>query len=307
MLLFTMKLNINIEKIQNEIFTTHYKNFSIIPIQKGVSTNVFNLVYKDENLYLKIIEDTNTLKCLLKANTLMLDKNIHIPEIIFSKENTENIIGLPYYIEKAILGNSIEKISDNSITKDILVMAGEDLAKINSIQVGGFGDIENEEEGQLKARHSSYLDFALEDFESRIEELKNLQIIDTQIELSIKKYLEANIKLLEEDNISFLSHGDFCTEHIYSNNNKYSGIIDFGDIRGCNKYHDLGHFYTFNSDSFAHLVKGYNYIYQLPSNYLERVKLDAIIFGVRKLHWVARNRPHKIKNHAVYKLFNQLH
>ncbi len=44
------------------------------------------------------------------------------------------------------------------------------------------------------------------------------------------------------DDQARLAHGDFDTTHIYEKNCRYSGIIDFGEIRGAEPLYDLGHF-----------------------------------------------------------------
>lgn len=39
-----------------------------------------------------------------------------------------------------------------------------------------------------------------------------------------------------------LAHGDLDLIHIYQDKGEYTGIIDFGEIRGADRLYDLGHF-----------------------------------------------------------------
>lgn len=49
--------------------------------------------------------------------------------------------------------------------------------------------------------------------------------------------------LPEEGEQGYLAHGDFDTTHIYQDNGRYTGIIDFGEIRGADRWYDLGYFH----------------------------------------------------------------
>ena len=59
---------------------------------------------------------------------------------------------------------------------------------------------------------------------------------------------------------SYICHGDFDLTHIYVNEGKFSGIIDFGDLRGASKLHDICHYKLFSETGFSSLLKGYTSI-----------------------------------------------
>ena len=46
----------------------------------------------------------------------------------------------------------------------------------------------------------------------------------------------------DPDATAWLAHGDFDCSHIYVADGRYSGIIDFGEIRGANPWYDLAQF-----------------------------------------------------------------
>ena len=61
---------------------------------------------------------------------------------------------------------------------------------------------------------------------------------------------------------SSLAHGDFDSTHLYQEAGCYTGIIDLGEIRGTDRWYDLGHFHLHEGKQLsmgleAALVRGY--------------------------------------------------
>ena len=59
-----------------------------------------------------------------------------------------------------------------------------------------------------------------------------------------------------------LAHGDLDVTHIYCEGASYTGIIDFGELRGAEPEFDLGHFLLHDCETnpislFAHYLAGY--------------------------------------------------
>lgn len=72
----------------------------------------------------------------------------------------------------------------------------------------------------------------------------------------IKSIMDNAYPMLETSE-AFLIHGDFDSSHIFHVRGRYSGIIDFGEIRGSHYLYDLGHFKLHeNADRFKYLAKG---------------------------------------------------
>ena len=80
--------------------------------------------------------------------------------------------------------------------------------------------------------------------------------------------------------------------HIYHERGAYTGIIDFGEIRGANALYDLGHFNVENSASLPDLLTGYRQIATLPSDYQQRIELTSLLIAIRRLgRWARRRQP----------------
>ena len=58
----------------------------------------------------------------------------------------------------------------------------------------------------------------------------------------------------------YLIHGDYKSEHIYIKEGRYSGVIDFSDIRGGSNLWDLAHARSFSEKYYQLLKKGYSEI-----------------------------------------------
>jgi aminoglycoside phosphotransferase (APT) family kinase protein len=86
----------------------------------------------------------------------------------------------------------------------------------------------------------------------------------------------------------WLAHGDFDATHIFQEDGRYSGIIDFGEIRGADRWYDLGHFRmhdgeTLPAPALDWLLEGYREAASLPRDAYERVCFAALLIAVRAL------------------------
>lgn len=84
------------------------------------------------------------------------------------------------------------------------------------------------------------------------------------------------------------AHGDFDATHIYHRDGVYTGIIDFGEMRGTERCYDLGHFALHDGEHTPELLSprllaGYREVAPLPPDYPRRVALWSLLIGVRAL------------------------
>jgi len=85
-----------------------------------------------------------------------------------------------------------------------------------------------------------------------------------------------------------LAHGDLDVSHIYIHDGAYSGIIDFGEMRGAEQTFDLGHFQLHDGETrpaelFESFLTGYAEIATLPDDHREAIRVSAILLGLRQL------------------------
>jgi Ser/Thr protein kinase RdoA (MazF antagonist) len=91
-----------------------------------------------------------------------------------------------------------------------------------------------------------------------------------------------------------LAHGDFDVSHIYQCDGRYTGVIDFGEIRGADRLYDLGHFHLHDGETLPRfvlpdLLAGYREVAPLPPAAEQQIDLLALFIGIDAL---ARNLRH---------------
>ena len=74
------------------------------------------------------------------------------------------------------------------------------------------------------------------------------------------------------------------------------GIIDLGEIRGADRWYDLGHFHLRDGEQLPFrlegpLVRSYGEIAPLPSDYEQRIRFTSVLINVRALARSLQKRP----------------
>jgi len=237
----------------------------------------------------------------------MLEKGVSVPKVI-QFEDANPFLGRSFMITSEIQGVRTDK--DVHSSTGIIVEAGRQLALINSISVERFGWIDRSEMNvkKLSGTFGTWEEFALDlnNIHSQLSSLAKTNAITPDMVKKVITYIEANRGLISCPQ-AFLSHGDFDVTHIFSVNGKYSGIIDFGDIRCCSPYHDLAHFYTYSRKQFDNLLKGFLEVSKLEDHLPEKIKFEALLFGIGKLWYTIEHFPEKFNsNHPAMSLITNI-
>ncbi len=92
-----------------------------------------------------------------------------------------------------------------------------------------------------------------------------------------------------------LVHGDFDISHIFHSIGRYSGIIDFGEIRGNNRLFNLATFVGFYQDRilYSYLLEGYCEIAYLTEEDLFATELMALFIILRFLDKKVNTNSHE--------------
>ena len=77
---------------------------------------------------------------------------------------------------------------------------------------------------------------------------------------------------------------------------RYTGIIDFGEIRGADRRYDLGHFHMRDGELLPFellpaLVCGYRETVSLPLDYEQHIRFTGLLINVRTLARSLQKRP----------------
>lgn len=253
----------------------------------GVSTPVYRIARGKVTLYLRLAEDPeDDLSPDVLVHDLLRARGVSVPEIVFFEASNPRL-GRGLMVTTEIAGNPLSRHDQRADPGKIMRAAGRDLALINSIEVDGFSWIRRDRpnairlEGVLPTLHQ----FVFDDIE---EHFAAISVFFTPDEIRLIRRAIRRWDILLDATQGLLAHGDFDVTHIYQEDGAYTGIIDFGEIRGTDRYYDLGHFALHDGERLPQLLlpqllAGYNDVFPLPPDYQERIQLRSLLIGIRSL------------------------
>ncbi|HKG25701.1 MAG TPA: aminoglycoside phosphotransferase family protein [Thermomicrobiales bacterium] len=275
----------------------------------GGSTPVYRIARDGTTLYLRLAEDAedDPFSEALVHN-LLRARGVRVPEVVHVEAFNPRL-GRGLMVTSEIAGIPLSQDWRDVDIGQVLRAAGRDLALINDIGVDGFGWVRRDRPNadRLEAELPSLHRFVFDEIESHLAALPIFYTYD-EIRL-IHRAIRLWDGLLDADR-GLLAHGDFDTVHIYHRDGAYSGIIDFGEIRGTDRYYDLGHFALYDGERFPglalpHLLAGYDEVFPLPPDHEYRVRLWSLLIGIRALaRTVGREHAVEAQRHLLRAIKN---
>jgi aminoglycoside phosphotransferase (APT) family kinase protein len=269
--------------------------------ETGVSTPVYRVWAGDEIFYLRMAETPEaSLLPEMKLHTRLIELGVKVPAIVYF-DPFEPAVERSVMVTTAIKGDCIGNHPIDSTTRAILRDAGRDLAIINSIPVHGFGWVMDGIRGDvLEAEHATFHEWAVEYLDA-VQDLHDAQILGVAEKEIVHETIERAVSRLPDEQ-GWLAHGDLDVTHIFQEHGRYTGIIDFGEIRGAHRLYDLGHFRLHDGERLEHslllsLLGGYQDVRPLPPDAGWHIQATALMIGVRAL---ARSLPRPPSTYQQY-------
>lgn len=185
----------------------------------------------------------------------------------------------------------------------VLAAAGRDLAVIHEAGVVGFGWVRRDQPDTslLAADLPTLRAFAIGDLEAHLAGLAEVLGVD---EIGVFRHLVDRCDAWLDDAQSVLAHGDLDASHIFHADGEYTGIIDFGEIRGADWSYDLGHVALHDGEAIPypmlpHLLAGYDEVVVLPLDHESRIWLWSVLIGVRALARQAARPGSSYRDHLI--------
>lgn len=252
-------------------------------VLEGISTAVFRIETSNSQFYSRVeLEQEESFESQVHVHQILMAKGIHVPEVV-AFENHNELLGRSVMLTKAIPGKAIGYDDQAPSTHQILREAGRDLAFVHQVQVEGFGWINHGSEGKgLTAEHTSLSSWLENHFFEPLHALIDFDQFPDSEANKIMGLLDV-AKSRYEHQESVLAHGDFDVTHIFYDSSGYTGLIDFGDIRGAYANYDLGHFSMENGHLLHHLLKGYSEVTPLNIEAQYDIQLTAILVAARRI------------------------
>jgi Ser/Thr protein kinase RdoA (MazF antagonist) len=275
---------------------------SIEYVDQGISSDVFRVeTAKGLIIFLRFVNENENASLEFGVYKKLRDLGVKVPKPIYYEDFAEHFGGRSFMILGKLDGMSL---SDRFVDKEILYEAAQDLRKVHSIKIEKFGSINRgiDAPRTLTGFKDSYKEYCLNNLEDRIKNIVENSLLSTEKSEQILSYIIQKQELLDVST-SHLIHGDLNPEHIFSNDNKYSGIIDFGDMKGASRYHDLVNYWFTTDQHYQDLEDGYFLNHKRPENFDETMKLERLVFVIRKIDFRLKNRPESIPKRI--KKFNE--
>jgi aminoglycoside phosphotransferase (APT) family kinase protein len=252
----------------------------------GVAAQVYRVEAAERVLYVRIAEEDHE---DLSVDAALLEhlgaEGLHVPPVVHV-EPFDQDLGRSVLLMGEIAGAPLALCRDERAARRVAHVAGAELAVLNGVGVQGFGWVQRRAPvWPLRGIFRDYGEFVGSYLPDPWP--GPLAALFSASELDWLGELVANERRRELDGAR-LAHGDFDTTPIFQADGRYTGLIDFGEIRGTEPLFDLGHFLLHDQEStpiplVLDLLAGYGEVVALPDGHEELVRRSAILLGLRQL------------------------
>lgn len=230
---------------------------TVCRVPQGVSTYVYRAECASGVKYARFLPENATFGVEVTAQRKLCALGVSVPHVL-AYQPREPLTGRSMMLTAELPGEPLTGNEPQEVLTSVLHEAGRQLRLLHSISVDGFGWVDRSKETVLSAEHETFSAYCQEFLRD------DLQIVLPHLSAEQAAVLP---KLLEEAeqkltvSQAVLVHGDFCWEHIFHEGGRFTGFLDFGEIRGCTPWFDLGTFAlcddTENPTALRSLLSGY--------------------------------------------------
>lgn len=258
---------------------------------EGVSSQVYRIARGHEAWYLRVAEeDGSSMAPELEVHARLRTLGVTVPEVVAFDERAPEI-GRSVMVVREMAGEALSVDVDRTTAAAVLRDAGRDLARVNEQPVDGFGWIRRDARGwPLRGEEDTYAGFVHADlgdlatFGSRILSAAELRSLERLLDEAAADTPEPR-----------LAHGDVSPPAIFHVGARYTGLIDFGEIRGAEWYLDVAYVSLCDGEDLpfpilGDLLAGYADVTELPDELPSLLRRSAVVFCINQLcRWFARD------------------
>jgi Ser/Thr protein kinase RdoA (MazF antagonist) len=270
---------------------------AVVRTTEGVAAQVYRVEAAGRVVYVRIAEEDHE---DLSVDGALLEhlrhQGLRVPEVVHV-EPFDEVLGRSVLIMGEVAGQPLAQCRDERTARRVARAAGRELAVLNRVTVQGFGWVRRRPPAwPLRATSRTYADFVTvylpDPWPGPLGALFSAPELDrlwSLVESERRRDLAS----------ASLAHGDFDTTPIFQADGRYTGLIDFGEIRGTEPLFDLGHFCLHDQERLPmplldDLLAGYGEVAPLPAGHQELIRRSATLLGLRQLaRWLGpfRNLP----------------
>jgi aminoglycoside phosphotransferase (APT) family kinase protein len=211
---------------------------SVQAMRHGGTSVVFRVARSDTVLYVRLAEDSGEEMAVEAAVHDRLRRcGVRLPEVV-GVEPAQEPLGRGALVLSEMPGTPLTEARTDSpeALREVAAEAGRDLARIASVPVQGFGFISRDNYPPLAAPMPSAAELLLGPAMDALARLTPSSL-DECLAHAAASLIADNSDLLDAAD-SRLAHGDLDATHVYTANGCYTGIIDFGEMRGAPTLYD---------------------------------------------------------------------
>ena len=215
--------------------------FRVERCEEGVSTPVYRVRRRTGTFYVRVSEEEGqSLGPEVEVHRRLRGLELRVPEVVFF-EPFDADLARSIMITTEVPGGPLPRNAAPEDVCQVLAEAGRELARINQVSVAGFGWLlRDRHEGPLRAEFKTYEALAFHGLEARLRLLADSLFSRQEV-----RALERLVAEAVSDGgtaVAWLAHGDFDATHIFQQDGCFTGLIDFGEVRGAESWYDLAHF-----------------------------------------------------------------
>lgn len=246
-------------------------------VPRDWSTYVFCVKTRTEIFYIRFLPEDASFAAEVLVHNILLERGVVVPRVI-AWEHRNEATGLSVMITGEIPGVSVENEWPTENAREILNQAGRQIALVNEVPVDGFSWIDRNSYYVLRGVEPSFNGFFNDGLAEGLDNLKEFEFSDMEI-FRITELVETARRITSTEN-AVLVHGDFDSSHIFHDGYKYTGIIDFGEIRGCYRLLDLATCLMFDRYrrplTYEYVLEGYREVTPLTDEDIYGIELFVL-------------------------------
>jgi Ser/Thr protein kinase RdoA (MazF antagonist) len=253
-------------------------------VAEGGSTIVYRVRGALRTYYLRICpEEGVSLGAEAAVHQRLSAIGLRVPRVLHV-EPLNLVFQRSLMLTTEIPGHAIGDARPYQMADAIVRQAGRELARINQMLVQGYGWANRlaQPSGGIAAEYPSLPLWLQAHFAAPIQALAGCDVLSGQDVQLVARLLGRACELFRDEPAA-LAHGDFDLTHIYCEHGAYTGIIDFGEIRGAHWLYDLGHFAIEHSDLLPSLIEGYQEIRPLAATDMYSIRLTGLLIAAQRV------------------------
>jgi aminoglycoside phosphotransferase (APT) family kinase protein len=279
------------------------KPFTFERTAAGVSTQVYRVLRDGKLFYLRIAEEeSDDMRTDAELHRRLLGLGVSVPDVVYV-ESFDAGLRRSVMITTEIQGSPLTAAASTKKATAVVRAAGRDIALINRVRVDGFGWVKRDgSRWPLAAGFETYAEFVTSELPqpwpgglAGLFSSRQLAELEEVIEAEKRRDIFG----------ASLAHGDFDLTPIFQRDGRYTGLIDFGEVRGTEPLYDFGHFFLHEGEThpasfLGALLEGYSEVTTLPDDHMDLIRRSGLLSGLRQLcRWIAPERRRNLDHPAA--------